>query len=104
MGSSDHEIKANIATMEVDYDNWLESVDTSHIQPLEDDWNKHPFWADPQEMQNPDSEAGKIVQCMQNEFTPKERAMSCKVSTPATHKGCCGNSAPASAFAIKMPF
>jgi hypothetical protein len=77
--------KLHVGAVEAEYDEWLESVDTSHIKPLQDDWHKHPFWADAQEMQNPESEAGKIVKCMQNEFTDEERAVSCKVSASHMH-------------------
>ena len=70
---------ADMAELAAQHDAWFDSVDTSHIQPLPDDWRTHPFWADAEDVQDPDTAAGKVIANMQSEFTPSERAESCKV-------------------------
>lgn len=65
--------------MEAEHNSWLDQLDTSHIAPLDDDWAKHPFWADAKDLQDESTEAGQLVKAMQGEFSPTERASSCKV-------------------------
>jgi hypothetical protein len=62
-----------------EHDVWLEGVDTSHIKPLKEDWDKHAFWADEKTVKDPTTEAGKIAAEMASGLTPDERAESCKV-------------------------
>ena len=65
--------------MAAQHDAWLDGLETSHIQPLDDNWQNHPFWADEADMKNPETAAGKVIEEMQSEFSPEERAESCKV-------------------------
>lgn len=71
--------KQELAVMAQEHDAWLDSIDTSHIKPLDESWADHPFWADAKDVQNPETKAGQAVQQMQSEFTTEERAESCKV-------------------------
>jgi hypothetical protein len=68
--SSSHSIEEN--------DAWLDNVDTSHVKPLSEDWEKHAFWADEKNVKDPSTEAGKIAEEMASGLTPSERAESCK--------------------------
>lgn len=61
------------------HDDWLETVDVSHVKPLDDNWKDHPFWADDEAFKDSGTEAGKIVKEMSSGLTPEERAESCKV-------------------------
>jgi hypothetical protein len=72
--------KADLARMAEQHDAWMDSIDTSHIKPLGDDWKDHPMWADEAALQNTKSPAGKVMHEMQKASTPEERAESCKVT------------------------
>ena len=72
--------EADMAAMAAEHDAWIDSIDTSHIKPLGDNWQDHPFWADEEDARNPETAAGKAIADMQSEFSPEERAESCKVS------------------------
>lgn len=80
MTQSGYASEKDLQLMAAQHDAWLEGVNTSHIQPLDDNWQDHPFWADEAAVKNPDTPAGKVIEEMQSEFTPQERAESCKVS------------------------
>lgn len=69
--------------MQAQGDQWLDSFDTSSTPPLEEGWDKHPFWADQETLANPESEAAQLVEELQNECTPEERAESLKVCSQA---------------------
>jgi hypothetical protein len=60
------------------HDDWLESVDVSHIKALDDSWKNHPFWADDEAFADSSTEAGKVLQEMSSGLTADERAESCK--------------------------
>lgn len=62
-----------------DHDEWLANVDTSHIQPLKDDWDQHAFWAEDKNVKDPSTQAGKIAEEMASGLTPDEKAESAKV-------------------------
>lgn len=62
-----------------EHDDWLDTVDASHVKPLKEDWDKHAFWADDKDVKDPNSEAGKIAEEMSSGLTPDERAESAKV-------------------------
>lgn len=60
------------------HDEWLDKVDTSHIKPLKEDWDKHAFWAEDKDIKDKTTEAGKIAEEMSSGLTPDERAESAK--------------------------
>ena len=65
------------------HDQWLLGLDTSHIKPLEDDWQKHPYWADLGELDNDESSLAAVAKEMAIEDSPEEKAEDCKV--PSSH-------------------
>lgn len=87
MSKPGYATEADLAAMAAEHDAWLDSVDASNIKPLDDNWKDHPFWADAEDARNPDTAAGKAIADMQSEFSPEERAESCKVhlSSPGCH-------------------
>lgn len=62
-------------------DKWLLDADTSHIEPLDDDWRNHPYWADTGDLSEKDSNLAQIAQEMAIEDSPEEKAENCKVCT-----------------------
>jgi hypothetical protein len=73
----------DLEVLAVQHEAWLDKLSTSHIQPLDDSWEQHPFWADSEDVSNPDTVPGKMMETMQSEFTPTERAESCKARAHA---------------------
>lgn len=81
--SSKGDAGASTSAALYEHDEWLDKVDTSHIQPLKDDWDKHAFWADDKTVKDPTTEAGKVAEEMASNLTPDERAESAKVRCSA---------------------
>jgi hypothetical protein len=82
MGKPHYATQKDVAVLAAQHDAWIDNLDASHIKPLDDNWKDHPFWADEEDVRNPDTAAGKAIATMQDEFTPEERAESCKVPHP----------------------
>eukprot|EP00892_Ulva_mutabilis_P003530 jgi/Ulvmu1/1549/UM110_0012.1 len=59
-------------------DRWLMNLDTSHIKPLGDDWQNHPYWADDGDLAEKDSNLAKVAEEMSTEDTPEQKAENCK--------------------------
>lgn len=64
-------------------DVWLDSLDVSHIKPLDDDWENHPYWADQDDLENDESDLAAAAREMAIEDSPEEKAEDCKVHHPS---------------------
>lgn len=71
------------------HDQWLLGLDTSHIKPLEDDWEKHPYWAELGELENEESSLAAVAKEMAIEDSPEEKAEDCKVPSFHNHNYTC---------------